>query len=204
MIMSTTRPVVIASANAGKIVELARILGPLGYQAIAQAELGVPSPEETGGSFLANALIKAEHAAGYVPDHPILADDSGLEVDALDGRPGVDTATLAGRNASDTANVTRLLELLAPFALTQRTARFVCCLVWIPTNHEGHHVFTGVCRGRITLYPRGSNGFGYDPVFEIPEYGLTLAELSPDIKDSLSHRGQALRQLKAFLTREQK
>lgn len=194
------RPFLLASSNRGKIREIARVLAPSGYRPLAQSEHGIVAPPETGDSFLANALLKARHAARTVSDLPVLADDSGLEVDALGGRPGVHTSDLAGVGASDEANVARLLELLAPYPEPeQRAARFVCCLVWLPFAEGEPHVFTGICQGRIAPAARGRNGFGYDPVFELPQLGQTLAEVDPATKDTVSHRGRALAALQSFL-----
>ncbi len=194
------RPFLLASSNPGKIREIERCLAPCGYRPLPQSVRGIPSPPETGESFLDNALLKARHAARAATGLPVLADDSGLEVDALEGRPGVRTSELAGVGADDASNVARLLELLAPYPEPQRrTARFVCCLVWLPADGGEPRVFTGVCPGRIAPAPRGCNGFGYDPVFEIPELGRTLAEVDPTTKDALSHRGRALHALQIFL-----
>jgi XTP/dITP diphosphohydrolase len=197
----SSRPFLLASSNVGKIREIERVLAPCGYRPLPQSERGLRSPPENGESFLENALLKARHAARACEGLPVLADDSGLEVEALDGRPGVRTSELAGVGADDAANVARLLELLAPYPEPERRgARFVCCLVWLPAAGHDPRIFTGVCPGRITLAPRGQNGFGYDPVFEIPELGRTLAEVAPAVKDALSHRGRALEALRNFLS----
>lgn len=195
------RPFLLASSNPGKIREIERLLAPCGYRPVPQNELGIPSPPETGETFLDNALLKARHAARASGGWPVLADDSGLEVEALGGLPGVRTSELAGTGADDAANRARLLELLAPYPEPhRRTARFVCCLVWLSPEEPDPKIFTGVCTGRISSAPRGHHGFGYDPVFEIPELGRTLAEVEPAVKDGLSHRGRALEALRSYLS----
>lgn len=188
----------IATTNAGKVVEIAALLADLKCEVIGLTDLPQPLPEveETGTTFAANALLKAEyyHAqTGLLA----LADDSGLEVDALDGRPGVYSARYAGAGASDAAKVEKLLEELRDVPAAQRTARFVCTIALVgPTIRE---TFTGTCPGIIADAPRGTNGFGYDPVFIEPASGRTFAELTRAEKAALSHRGQALKQVKDWL-----
>lgn len=191
--------VVLASANAGKLRELTALLAPLGLELIAQTSLGIESPPETGETFRDNALIKARHAAG-ISGLPALADDSGLEVDALGGKPGVRSARFAGENAGDAENLVKLLRELQAVPETQRRARYRCSIVFVRGRDDARPlVAEGTWEGRIGTAPRGSGGFGYDPVFVPTGLASTAAELTADVKNSLSHRGQALRSLVAQL-----
>lgn len=192
------RRVVLATGNAGKVGEIQSLLGP-GWEVIPQAALGVAGAEETGESFVANALLKARHAAASAA-LPAIADDSGLEVAALGGAPGVRSARYAGPNASDTDNVDLLLAEMAHLGPGERAARFRCVLAYVRDAGDPEPVIAeGAWEGRITLSPRGRGGFGYDPVFEDPASGLTAAELAPAEKNARSHRGQACRALVARL-----
>ncbi len=190
---------VLASANAGKLAEFRRLLQNVPMELVPQSMLDIQAVEETGKTFRENALLKARHAsrgAGL----PAVADDSGLLVDALGGRPGVRSARFAGEGASDGANVAKLLRDLTGVAEAQRTARFECVVAYVRNPDDAAPVIAcGTWRGRILCGPRGDKGFGYDPVFLVPELGLSAAELSPSRKDELSHRGQALRALAACL-----
>lgn len=192
----------IATTNAGKVAEIAELLADLNYEVLGLADLlqALPEVEETGATFAANAVLKAEyyHAqTGLLA----LADDSGLEVDALGGQPGVYSARYAGTGASDAAKVAKLLHELQTMPTAERTARFVCVLALVgPGIHE---TFTGVCAGLIAAAPRGTSGFGYDPVFIEPSTGQTFAELSRAEKAVFSHRGQALRQVNQWLQQRQ-
>jgi len=190
---------VLASANPGKLRELAALLAPSGFELLSQTALGIDSVAETGSTFLENALIKARHAAAAA-QLPALADDSGIEVDALGGRPGVLSARFAGEGASDAANLAHLLGELAGVPEARRTARYRCVVVWVRSADDPAPLTgSGTWEGRIALAPRGSGGFGYDPVF-IPEgERRTAAELSSEDKNRLSHRAQALRALVAAL-----
>ena len=190
---------VLASANPGKLRELAALLAPSGFELLSQTALGIDSVAETGATFLENALIKARHAAAAA-QLPALADDSGIEVDALGGRPGVLSARFAGEGASDAANLAHLLGELAGVPEARRTARYRCVVVWVRSADDPAPLTgSGTWEGRIALAPRGSGGFGYDPVF-IPEgERRTAAELSSEDKNRLSHRAQALRALVAAL-----
>jgi XTP/dITP diphosphohydrolase len=194
--------VVLASGNAGKLRELAAILAHLDLALVPQGELGVRAVPETGTTFLANALIKARHAAA-VTGLPALADDSGLEVDALDGRPGVWSARFAGVDASDQDNLRQLLQELTGVPNALRTARYQCVIVLVRNDGDPDPlVAQGTWEGRIAAAPHGSGGFGYDPVF-VP-HGVageqrTAAQLTPAEKNAVSHRGQALRALVAAL-----
>lgn len=190
---------VLASANPGKLRELVALLAPAGYELLSQTALGIEPVAETGGTFLENALIKARHAAAAAR-LPALADDSGLEVDALGGRPGVRSARFAHPGASDAANLARLLAELEGVPAPRRTARYQCVVVWVRTADDPAPVTgRGTWEGRIALTPRGSGGFGYDPAFVPEGERRTAAELSPEEKNGVSHRAQALGQLVAAL-----
>lgn len=188
---------VLATANPGKLRELQALLGSR-WQVIGQGELGVTSVPETGSTFADNALLKARHAAAMT-GLPALADDSGLEVDALAGRPGVHSARYAGPDASDADNNARLLQELAGVPDPRRTARYRCVLVFVADAKAEPLVVEGVWEGRIGQRPAGTGGFGYDPYFIDRESGLTGAELTLADKNARSHRGQALHRLKPLL-----
>lgn len=197
----TTQRLVIASNNPGKLAELGRLLAPLGIQPVAQQTLGVSEAEEPAVTFVENAILKARHAARHT-GLPALADDSGLAVAALDGAPGVRSARYAGPGASDSDNLHALLRAMEAMPAHQRGARFHCVLVYLthaddPTPLICH----GQWPGQILRTPRGTGGFGYDPVFLVPELECSAAELSADQKARLSHRGRALQQLSAELQR---
>jgi XTP/dITP diphosphohydrolase len=194
--------IVLASGNRGKLRELAALLSPLGHELVAQDALGIESPPETGDTFVANALIKAQHAA-RVAGCAALADDSGLEVDALDGRPGVRSARFAGEDATDEQNLVKLLEDLHDVPDDRRAARFQCVIVLARSAADPSPLIaSGTWEGRITRSRRGSHGFGYDPVFVPAGLAVTSAELDPAEKNVRSHRGQALRALVAKLQKE--
>ena len=184
---------VLASGNAGKLRELTAILRPLGLELSAQSALGIESPPETGTTFLENALIKARHAARK-SGLPALADDSGIEVDALDGRPGVYSARFAGEGASDAENLHKLLAELHDVPMEFRQARYHCVIAFVRRHDDQHPIIAhGTWEGRIALEPRGSGGFGYDPIFLPADAPGTAAELDPAVKNEVSHRAQALR-----------
>ena len=190
--------VVLASGNAGKVREFAALLAARDIEVIPQSTFGIVTPEETGSTFLENALLKARHAA--TAGLPALADDSGIEVDALQGRPGVRSARYAGEHASDADNLALLLRELAGVPEARRTARYHCVLVLVRHPDDPQPIIaTGTWEGRVLSAPRGTGGFGYDPLFQ-PE-GLTLSagELPAAQKNVLSHRAQALRALLAAL-----
>ncbi|ATJ84787.1 RdgB/HAM1 family non-canonical purine NTP pyrophosphatase [Halomonas beimenensis] len=194
-----TTPLVLASGNAGKLRELEQLLSPLGLAVRPQSAFEVPEVDETGLTFVENALLKAREAA-RISGLPALADDSGLAVDALQGRPGIHSARFAGEPRSDERNNARLLSALADVPEGQRTARYWCVLVLL--QHAEDPVPLIVQRsweGEILTRPRGDGGFGYDPLFWVPEQGQSAAELSAELKNRLSHRGQALRALVAKL-----
>jgi XTP/dITP diphosphohydrolase len=196
------RRVVLASGNAGKLRELAALLAPLDLTLIAQGELGVAAAAETGTTFLENALLKARHAA-RAAHLPALADDSGIEVDALGGRPGVFSARYAGEGASDEDNLSLLLRELADVPAERRGARYQCVIVLVRDAADTRPLVAhGTWEGRIARTARGAGGFGYDPVFLPRGAGHTAAELSVGEKNTLSHRAQALRALVAMLGAE--
>jgi len=187
--------IVFASNNQGKVREVASILAPLDIVVIPQSEYFVPAVEETGLSFVENAIIKARHAARHTA-LPSIADDSGLEVDALDGEPGIYSARYAGPDGDDDANNEKLLNELLDAGPGPHTARYQCLMVFMRHALDPTPVICqGAWEGEITDNPRGKNGFGYDPLFLAPALGLTAAELEPDEKNRVSHRGKALRQL---------
>lgn len=190
-----TSRIVIASGNRGKVDELRPLLRRLGLSPLAQTELGIDSIEETGLTFVENALLKARHAS-RLSRLPAIADDSGLEVDALDGAPGIYSARYAGEGSSDSDNVGRLLKDMQASTGEQRGANFRACLVLLRHEHDPAPVIAeGIWRGMIATAPRGDEGFGYDPVFFIPEHGKTAAELDPAEKNRISHRALALASL---------
>lgn len=191
--------VVLATGNAGKLRELASLLTGSGIELTAQAALSIAAQEETGLTFVENALLKARHACRQ-SGLPAIADDSGLEVDALEGAPGIYSARYSGKNVSDVANVQKLLWELSGVPVEKRTARFRCVLVFLRrATDPAPLICQGVWEGRILDAPRGNNGFGYDPVFLVPEKNRSAAELSAEEKNRLSHRGQALRALATAL-----
>ncbi|HEY1726138.1 MAG TPA: RdgB/HAM1 family non-canonical purine NTP pyrophosphatase [Steroidobacteraceae bacterium] len=197
----TTR-LILASANAGKQREFQALLAPLGFELVLQSVLGIDSAEETGVTFEANALLKARHAAG-LGGLPALADDSGLEVEALEGRPGVYSARYAGAAASDADNNALLLSQLSDVPPPRRRARYRCVLALVRSAHDSSPLLAhGSWAGAIALQPAGGGGFGYDPLF-IPEgLHVTAAELPPADKNRVSHRARALADLIARLQRQ--
>lgn len=189
--------IVLASGNDKKLRELTVLLGDLGVEIVPQASLGVADADETGTTFVANALIKARHAAAATA-LPALADDSGISVDALDGRPGVHSARYAGPGADDAANNAKLLAELA--GARDRAAHYHCVIAFVrDAGDEAPLLCEGRWDGEILEAPRGVGGFGYDPLFLVPSHGVTAAELDPAEKNRISHRGQALARLKAAL-----
>ncbi len=184
--------VVLATGNPGKVRELADLLAAFGLDIVAQTELGVESAEETGLTFIENAILKARHAA-QITGLPAIADDSGLAVDALGGAPGIYSARYAGEDASDQQNLEKLLVALQDVPDDRRQAQFHCVLVYV--RHAADPtplVFHGSWEGVITRTAAGNGGFGYDPIFFVPELGKTAAELTKDEKRAVSHRGKAL------------
>ncbi|MHB1052460.1 MAG: RdgB/HAM1 family non-canonical purine NTP pyrophosphatase [Thiobacillus sp.] len=184
---------VIASGNAGKLREIARILGPFGIEAVPQSQFNVPDCPEPHVTFVENCLAKARHASLH-SGLPALADDSGICVDALGGAPGVQSARYAGEPKSDASNNDKLIADLANE--TNRRAHYTCVMVYVRHPDDPEPVIAeGRWFGEIIDTPRGENGFGYDPYFLVPEFDKTGAELDEDTKNSISHRGQALRDL---------
>ena len=193
--MTDTHKVVLASGNAGKVVELQKALESFHVTLIPQTQYGVESAEETGLTFIENAILKARHASKET-GLPALADDSGLEVDALQGAPGIYSARYAGEDATDAQNNQKLLEMLDGIETEQRTARFHCVLVYVrhwqdPTPLICQASWDGIIKTELD----GEGGFGYDPLFYIPNLNCTSAQLSKDEKNKISHRGQAIKQL---------
>ncbi len=187
--------IVLASNNPGKVREINQLLEAAHIRIVPQREYGISEVEETGLSFVENAIIKARHAALH-SGLPAIADDSGLEVDALDGAPGIYSARFAGPGASDDDNNLRLLKDLDGVPEEERTARFQCVMVYLHHAKDPTPIICqGTWEGRILLAPLGANGFGYDPLFFVPTHGCSSAQLDPSVKNSLSHRGQALRRL---------
>ncbi|MDY0977560.1 RdgB/HAM1 family non-canonical purine NTP pyrophosphatase [Massilia sp. CFBP9012] len=188
-----TQRLILASNNAGKLKEFAQLLGPIGFELHPQGEFDVPEAEEPFGTFVENALAKARHAS-RLTGLPALADDSGVCVNALGGAPGVYSARFAGEPKSDARNNQKLVSDLA--GLADKSAYYYCVLVYVRHPDDPQPVIAdGRWNGEIIASPRGENGFGYDPHFLIPSLGKTTAELAPDEKNALSHRGQALRAL---------
>ncbi|MGH8428035.1 MAG: RdgB/HAM1 family non-canonical purine NTP pyrophosphatase [Gammaproteobacteria bacterium] len=195
------RRVVVATTNPGKLAEITRLLAPLGLETVAQGALGIPPAAETAPTFVENAIAKARAAAQAV-ELPALADDSGLEVDALDGAPGVRSARYAGGHGNNAANIAKLLAALSERPGASRRARFRCVAVFLARAEDPAPLIAeGVWEGEIAAAPRGERGFGYDPVFYLPGRGLTAAELDPAEKDRLSHRAQAFEQLSQLMKR---
>jgi len=197
--MNVMQKVVLATSNAGKVAELAATLAQFGFDVTAQSTLGVKDVEETGLTFIENALIKARNAS-EVTGLPAIADDSGLAVDHLGGAPGIYSARYAGPGATDRRNLDKLLLALKDLPAESRGANFHCVLVYMRHPRDPVPLIChGVWRGAITMTPFGTGGFGYDPVFYVPELQCTAAQLAPEEKQTFSHRGQALRQLLAAL-----
>ena len=194
------RELVLASNNAGKLAELQMLFAPLGWQLRPQSDFDVPEADEPFHTFVENALAKARHAAALT-GLPAVADDAGLCVDAFDGLPGVQTAHYAtqfGYPKGDAGNVRALLEQLDGVA--QRRAALVSTLVAVRTAQDPEPLIAvGRAVGEITIAPKGSHGFGFDPVMFLPELGQTFAELDPEVKNQFSHRGRAARQLVALM-----
>lgn len=187
--------IVLATGNQGKVAELSAMLAPYACEVLPQSEFQLADADETGLSFVENAIIKARHAA-LATGLPAIADDSGLAVDALQGAPGIYSARYAGEGSNDQLNIAKLLTELSSMPTDQRQAQFHCVLVFMrhaedPTPLISH----GSWIGQILKQPVGEGGFGYDPVFYLPELDCTAAQLSKAKKQQLSHRGQALRQL---------
>ncbi len=187
--------IVLASNNAGKVREINQLLAEQAITVVPQREFDIPEAEETGLTFVENAILKARNAARH-SGLPAIADDSGIEVDALKGAPGIYSARYAGPGSSDQDNNQKLLTELAEVAQEQRTARFQCVMVYMRHAEDPTPLICqGTWEGVILNEPQGDNGFGYDPLFFVPMEGCSSAQLSPEAKNRLSHRGQALRKL---------
>lgn len=186
--------IILATSNAGKLTELKALLAPL--HCLAQQELGIESADETGLTFIENALIKARHAS-RIAHQPALSDDSGLVVHALNGSPGIYSARYAGIDATNEEHLNLLLHNMRDVPDDQRHAYFYCAMAFVQhADDPTPLVVTGKLSGWITRQPVGSHGFGYDPIFYLPQYECSLAQLSPDIKNTISHRAGALKQLR--------
>ncbi|WED22201.1 XTP/dITP diphosphatase [Vibrio sp. JC009] len=196
--------IVLATGNQGKVREMADLLSDFGFEVLAQSEFNVSEVAETGTTFIENAIIKARHAAKET-GLPAIADDSGLEVDYLKGAPGIYSARYSGEGATDQKNLEKLLQDMDGVPEAERSARFHCVLVLM--RHENDPtpiVCHGKWEGQILTESKGSNGFGYDPVFWVPEKGCASAELEAAEKKQLSHRGKALKVLFEELKKQQK
>jgi len=201
--MFPSSELVVATGNKGKLNEISQVLAPLGISVRGQKEFSIPEIEETGLTFVENAILKARNTCAHT-GKPALADDSGIEVDFLQGAPGIYSARYAGPGASDADNVDKLLSALLNVPESERSARFQCVMVYLRhADDPTPLICQGTWEGRITLAPSGDNGFGYDPVFWVPQHQCTAAQLPPEIKNSLSHRGQALQALLAALKQRQ-
>jgi len=187
--------IVLASGNAGKVREFNQLLADIDLEVLPQSDFDVVEAEETGLTFVENAILKARNAAQHT-GLPALADDSGLEVDALHGAPGIYSARFSGVGASDEANLQKLLSELKEVPQNLRSARFQCVIVYMRHAEDPTPIICqGTWNGRILTEPQGENGFGYDPVFYVPEEDCSSAQLASEVKNRLSHRGQALQQL---------
>jgi len=193
--------IVLASNNKGKVHELDKMLSSLNMEVLPQATFNIEDADETGLTFIENAIIKARHASA-IANLPAIADDSGLEVDFLNGAPGIYSARYSGEDATDEQNLLKLLDALKDVSEEKRTARFQCLLVYLRhANDPTPLICQGTWEGVITTKPQGENGFGYDPIFYVPEYNCTSAQLSSEQKNKLSHRGIALKALMSKLTK---
>ncbi|KTC78422.1 RdgB/HAM1 family non-canonical purine NTP pyrophosphatase [Legionella cincinnatiensis] len=191
------KKIVLATSNSGKIKELNALLNPI--ECIPQTTLGISDAVENGLSFIENALIKARHASLYA-NEPALADDSGLVVPALNGAPGIYSARYAGNHATDVENINLLLENMLQLTNEQREAWFYCAIALVQQAKDPTPIIaTGICKGFIHDIPTGDGGFGYDPIFYLPEYQCTMAQLPAKLKNNISHRAQALKQLRNYI-----
>jgi len=187
--------IVLASNNKGKVREFSEMLSSLNMEVLPQATFNIDDADETGLTFVENAIIKARHASA-IAGLPAIADDSGLEVDALNGAPGIYSARYSGEGATDEKNLLKLLDTLKDVPEEKRSARFQCLLVYMRHAEDPTPlIFQGTWEGIITNEPQGENGFGYDPVFYVPTHHCCAAQLGSDIKNAISHRGQALSKL---------
>ena len=200
--MKAKRRVVLATNNVGKIGEMQTLLAGLGMEVLAQSVFDVPPVEETGQSFVENAIIKARHAA-RLTGLPAIADDSGLQVDVLDGAPGIHSARYAGPGATDKENLELLIREVGAAGIFQPAARFQCAMAFLRAANDAMPLLSQASwYGNIVTLPRGNHGFGYDPVFFVPSHRCTSAELPPAVKNRISHRAQAMQKLLQVLTVE--
>lgn len=194
-----SQTVVLASNNQGKVREFATLLTDFGYEVIPQGQFHVPEVDETGLSFIENAILKARHASRFT-GLPAMADDSGLVVDALKGAPGIYSARFAGVPSDDAANNAKLLQALASVPTEKRMAHFHCCLAWVEHADDPTPIIVEArWKGLILTVAQGEQGFGYDPLFYVPDQGCSAAQLDKTLKNQLSHRAQALKLLKQRL-----
>lgn len=190
--MKAFEKIVLASGNPGKVREINRLFADCGIEVVPQSDFDVPEVEETGTTFVENAIIKARHAAEHT-GLPAIADDSGIEVDALHARPGVWSARYAGENATDEANNEKMLKDLEGVPAAERTARYQCLIVFMRDHSDPVPIITqGSWEGRILEAPRGEGGFGYDPIFYVPTHECSGGELALEVKNTISHRAIAL------------
>lgn len=196
--------IILASSNQGKIEEFKHVLNFTQYRIKAQDEFGIPVPEETGLTFVENAILKARNACHYT-GLPAIADDSGIEVDALQGKPGIYSARYAGHNASGADNIKKLLQELLNVPQNLRSASFQCVIVYLRHEFDPSPLIChGTWHGSILFEPVGEKGFGYDPIFFVPTHNCSAAELSLVIKNQISHRAQALNELIRLLVKQAK
>ena len=187
--------IVLASNNKGKVREFGEMLSILNMEVVPQATFNIEDADETGLTFVENAIIKARHASA-IAGLPAIADDSGLEVDFLNGAPGIYSARYSGEGATDEKNLHKLLDALKDVPEEKRTARFQCLLVYMRHAEDPTPIICqGTWEGIIMTEPQGENGFGYDPIFYVPSHNCSSAQLAADEKNKLSHRGQALKKL---------
>lgn len=190
---------VLATGNKGKVAEMQPILAEFGFDALPQSAFGFADAEETGSTFVENALLKARNACRHT-GLPALADDSGLLIDALDGAPGLISAHYAGTHGDATGNIAKVLAEMAALQNPVRSARFYCCLVLLRAADDPQPLIAeGLWQGEILPAPLGDNGFGYDPIFFDPAHGCSAAQLPAELKNRISHRGRALAQLREKL-----
>lgn len=189
--------VVLASNNLGKLAEFKKLFANTEIKIIPQKDFPVPEAEETGLTFIENAILKARNASKHT-GLPAIADDSGLEVDALNGKPGIYSARFAGKNATQKEHTTKLLSAMSNIPIGERTARFHCVLVFLRHEKDPSPIIAhATWEGEILTEERGEHGFGYDPIFFIPELNCTAAQLDSEVKIAHSHRGKAMRKLLA-------
>ncbi len=197
------KKIVLASNNKGKVREFGEMLSTINMEVLPQATFNIDDADETGLTFVENAIIKARHASA-IAGLPAIADDSGLEVDFLKGAPGIYSARYSGKGATDEKNLLKLLDALKDVPEEKRTARFQCVLVYMQHENDPTPIICqGTWEGVILTEPQGENGFGYDPIFYVPTHNCSSAQLNAEEKNKLSHRGQALKKLREVLGLEE-